>query len=835
MIQNMVSRWTHLDLSLSTLSMVIRWFIVAGAWFRFVLDWNNYTFLHLILWLLTLIIFSGYALVITYQQLSQPSLENQTKWHLSQVLADTVLISMVYLLTTRADSDFFLFYFLPLLIAVEHFEDLAGPLLLILVTVLYGAIFLILTFYFPEQTPVTIPPEQSLLRNFLPRWAFIMFLLLGAFARQRLLKARNQELEESTGELKKRSEELEAAHEQVQKQTEAIQILNAAGRAMNATLNTDKTFRAIVENACKLMSIYNSSPPIFACLLQIAGDGNSLKPVAAHPPDQFTDIVTHLRRIDLTKQPIGVVGKVVEEKASKCIADVSTEREYYIPYHPETRSQLAVPIRNERGGEITGVISVEHADLNAFPVEAQENLEGLAVLAAAAIENAQLFKEIGLQSDEAKMLLRINYDSVSGVADSILQALFNFVPYERATLHRILEDGTRKKIAKRGYEDASDDPFWDRPVPQDRLVQKILNSKKVCILSPPQGDEDWDRRPETDHIKSWIGIPLVYGDQPVGFVTLEQIQEDFYTEKEHAKLLDLFAQHATSVLQNAILFEQNAMLLQQSEDRVDDLTQAKETLETALDFFEGYYNLALIGLVYGESIHYAENELGMALTRAHNIAEGYVDDPSAIKEYASGIMNYIQRYQDVLYKIRQAALRNPTHSEMNVHHMLDQIVTAKRRSRGISIKREYLSDSPVVYAPKQLRQVFLVVIQNAFDAMGGQGVLTLKTERTTRDGVSFLRVGVSDTGKGIPDRLQKDLFTWKMQDSSLPKRHGTGMGLPWASAFMRMYRGNIEFTSRPGHTTMSILVPEDFEKVLPLPLDPEETRQLITRLAHHKF
>jgi GAF domain-containing protein len=616
--------------------------------------------------------------------------------------------------------------------------------------------------------------------------------------------------------------------EQLRKQNEAAQIIGNAGRSMNSTLDMNTIWSAAVENAWHLSGLYNT-PPIFTYLAQLSRDGQYLELVATHPPTELVGLQARVGRIDFLKDKlIGIIGTVVKSKQSERISNVKPEVvtgvvSAYIEFHPDTRSQVAVPIKDKHG-KVVGVLSVEHREEYAFPLELQTNLESLALQATAAIENAKLFAETTLlQQEQARILLEIaNNRKLEDVAGSVLDALYRIVPYARATF-QIFDGDNRRLLAIRGFGQEEVDDFLLRPISEDELLQEVLEGNKISILSPPHEHKRWDKRRSTGDILAWTGIPLVYGKKPLGVITVDELQPSGYTEQQ-SRLLELFAQYVTSVLQNAISFQQNV-------ERVAELTEARDSLRIMMRFFQSYYNLALIGVVYGEDIHYAKNLLGMAAARASRIAEGRISSSEDIKKSAALIVSRVERYLLLVDELERAALRSPDHVRFNLHAMLDHVISSKRIGSNILVTQDYKASSSTVFAPRQLRQVFLVIIQNALDSMSSGGVLTLGTEIEERDGTRYIRVSVSDTGTGIPEDLQKNLFAPRIQDGHRTNRRGTGLGLPWAYAFMRVYRGDITFSTSPEKgTTMYVLVPEDFRKVMPLPLNAENLRNLIARL-----
>ena len=103
----------------------------------------------------------------------------------------------------------------------------------------------------------------------------------------------------------------------------------------------------------------------------------------------------------------------------------------------------------------------------------------------------------------------------------------------------------------------------------------------------------------------------------------------------------------------------------------------------------------------------------------------------------------------------------------------------------------------------RLEQVFANLIDNALQAMGQDGVLTL--------GCSFLpasenqparvHIAISDTGPGIAPELKERIF----KPFYTTKKGGTGLGLPIARRIMNAHNGTLDLESYPGVGTMFIM------------------------------
>jgi len=140
----------------------------------------------------------------------------------------------------------------------------------------------------------------------------------------------------------------------------------------------------------------------------------------------------------------------------------------------------------------------------------------------------------------------------------------------------------------------------------------------------------------------------------------------------------------------------------------------------------------------------------------------------------------------------------------DLHVLLDSTLTVlTRRLAGIEVVRDYDPALPKVevYAA-ELNQVWTNIVENAIDAMGGAGTLTV---RTGRDRDRAL-VEFGDTGPGIPpehrSRVFEPFFTTK------PVGEGTGLGLDLAwRVVVDTHHGDLQVVSEPGDTRFRVWLP----------------------------
>jgi signal transduction histidine kinase len=122
---------------------------------------------------------------------------------------------------------------------------------------------------------------------------------------------------------------------------------------------------------------------------------------------------------------------------------------------------------------------------------------------------------------------------------------------------------------------------------------------------------------------------------------------------------------------------------------------------------------------------------------------------------------------------------------------------------GVTVVREFAPDAPRIETyPGDLNQVWTNLIDNAIDAMEGEGVLRIAT-RVEGDAMV---VDVGDTGPGMPPEVQARAFEPFFTTKEVGK--GTGLGLDMCrSIVVDRHHGRITIDSVPGRTVVVVRLP----------------------------
>lgn len=146
---------------------------------------------------------------------------------------------------------------------------------------------------------------------------------------------------------------------------------------------------------------------------------------------------------------------------------------------------------------------------------------------------------------------------------------------------------------------------------------------------------------------------------------------------------------------------------------------------------------------------------------------------------------------------------------VDVHEGLDNtlLILRHKLKSGISVRREYAPDLPKINGyGSELNQVWTNIIDNAADALDGQGEITLRT----REESNWVVVEIEDNGPGIPPELQSRLFDPFF--TTKPPGQGTGLGLDISYGIVvHKHHGDIKVRSEPGRTCFQVWLPVDFD------------------------
>jgi signal transduction histidine kinase len=134
------------------------------------------------------------------------------------------------------------------------------------------------------------------------------------------------------------------------------------------------------------------------------------------------------------------------------------------------------------------------------------------------------------------------------------------------------------------------------------------------------------------------------------------------------------------------------------------------------------------------------------------------------------------------------------------------VMMGHKLGTGIRVERRYAPGLPPIEAMAgELNQVWTNLVDNAVDAMGGEGTLTVTARPDAAAG--WVVVEVSDTGSGMPPEVQAHAFEPFFTTKEVGK--GTGLGLDISRRIVvERHSGDIDIESGPGGTLVRVRLPQ---------------------------
>jgi signal transduction histidine kinase len=172
----------------------------------------------------------------------------------------------------------------------------------------------------------------------------------------------------------------------------------------------------------------------------------------------------------------------------------------------------------------------------------------------------------------------------------------------------------------------------------------------------------------------------------------------------------------------------------------------------------------------------------------------------------------IDRLEQILKSfLRLARPTEPKFAVVTADHALREVrdlLAPQLQRQAIDLKLDTFASMCFHADPLQLKQVLINLVQNAADAIGRRGAITLRARqdeiRLIDRPVESVILEVEDTGGGITPEVQERLF----DPFFSTKEYGTGLGLPIAAKIIDQHNGILDFETRMGRgTTFRVILP----------------------------
>ena len=214
--------------------------------------------------------------------------------------------------------------------------------------------------------------------------------------------------------------------------------------------------------------------------------------------------------------------------------------------------------------------------------------------------------------------------------------------------------------------------------------------------------------------------------------------------------------------------------------------------------------LAVLGEVSSVMAHELNNPL-TAISMFNQMMQSEIEEGSPLRDNVDVIQRNVDACKSKIRELLDYSTgASPELAEIDVHSILEdvaQFLDPISRRAGVNLAWELeATESEIAGDEVQIRQVFVNLIMNAIQAIGGGGG-SIEIRTQSRDGT--LEIEIADDGPGVPeamvDEIFRPFFTTKERGS------GTGLGLPTARRICELHGGGIDLVeSTPGRTVFLV-------------------------------
>ncbi len=180
-----------------------------------------------------------------------------------------------------------------------------------------------------------------------------------------------------------------------------------------------------------------------------------------------------------------------------------------------------------------------------------------------------------------------------------------------------------------------------------------------------------------------------------------------------------------------------------------------------------------------------------------------------LKERLEAIIEAIRRGRTITGKLLAFARpHEPEPESTNINLLVDRVIDAKEADfeiSNIAVSKEFTDKLPVAMVNRnQMDQVMLNLLNNAKDAMGETGQMTVRTRLVNE----WIGIDVEDSGHGMTPEVIEQIFFPFFTTKGVGK--GTGLGLSISYGIIKALGGKMEVKSDVGRGTIfTILLPAD--------------------------
>jgi two-component system, NtrC family, sensor kinase len=656
--------------------------------------------------------------------------------------------------------------------------------------------------------------------------------LIRSFAAQGVIAIENTRL---LNELHQRTDDLTESLEQQTATSEVLSVISSSPGSL------EPVFQIVLANATRICGAK------FATIF--LREGEALRSAAMHGamPAAWTE---QWRSGTIFAPDTKLLAfQAIERRQPVQVVDLRATAAY-LAGHPKAvhsadiggiRTMVTVPMLKD--DEVAGVIAIFHTEVRPFTDKQIELVQSFAAQAVIAIENTRLLSELResleQQTATAEVLGVINASrgDLQPVFEAMVEKARRLCEADAGHLALPVGDDYRSvAVAAMSLEMEVMIRSVSYAPGRGTAVGRALAECRPVQISDIGTDHEHVARRAADKgfIRTILGVPLLREGEAIGAFGLSRQRVEPFSERQ-IELVRTFADQAVIAIENT-------RLLNELQQRTDDLTASLENLRTAQDRLVQTEKLASLGQLTAGIAHEIKNPLNFV----NNFSSVSVELIDELREALSGaqldtklraeIGEIAEMLQGNLDKVVQHGKRADSivknmllhsregsgeHRPVDINALVEESLNlayhgARAERPGFNIVLERSFDPAAGEAdlfPQEITRVLLNLISNGFYATtkrqaqtDGNGYEPTLSAATKNLG-SSVEISIRDNGTGIPPEVKEKMFNPFF--TTKPAGEGTGLGLSIShDIIVKQHGGSIAVDTEPGQFT-------EFKIVLP--------------------
>jgi len=327
------------------------------------------------------------------------------------------------------------------------------------------------------------------------------------------------------------------------------------------------------------------------------------------------------------------------------------------------------------------------------------------------------------------------------------------------------------------------------PQSEERWLQ--TRCEKGCHLGSEVGCYVGEHLGRDPRAYSFATVPLWGKGKGIGVILVDNLYNQNPITDEDIHFLSMFSNQAGLAIENTILYR--------------NLEVVHRELKEAQNLLVHREKMVALGELSNSIAHEIKNPL-VSIAGFTRLLDRAILAEGPEKQFSQIIMIEVAKLEKILNDLLNYTQdESLAFKELDLRDILEESFSMMKESLdagGIQLVKEFAEKIPKVKGDyQQLKQVFSNLISNACETMNGKGRLSIRIRPVSKNGSSFVRVEVEDTGGGIDPENLHNIFNpfYTTKDKHL------GLGLPIVHKIITSHQGEIEVDNHPGEGAMFII------------------------------